>query len=397
MLTAQWQRRVSWLATLSVIVVALVYGFRPQPRPVEIALATRAPMQVFIEEEGRTRVVDRYIVSAPVAGTTCRIELDVGDHVTKDQPLVTIRPLQAAALDPRSRAMAEARVAVAQSALNAAKQRAQSARAEATLAAKELARLEPLAAQGHISEDELDQAAFEARGTEAARRSSDFAVDVAQHELEAARAVLQFTGRQGEEDLVDILAPVAGRVLRVLQECEAVVSAGQPLLEIGDTSSLEVETDVLSADAVRIKPGMPVMYERWGGDEPLEGRVRRIEPVGFTKVSALGVEEQRVLVISNFTLDAAHGQPLGDGYRVESRFILWEGEDILQIPASALFRVKDGWAVFVVQGGKARQRAVKLGQRNGLAAQVLEGLVEGEGVVSHPDDALVDGVAVRQR
>lgn len=398
-MNVQWQRRIAWLSVLLIILAALAYGFRPQPRLVDIVEAKLAPMQVTIEEEGKTRVIDRYIISAPVAGTTCRVDLDVGDSVEKDQMLVNIKPLQSQALDPRSHAEAEATVAAAESALRAAEQNVHSARADAELAGKELTRLEPLAKQGHVSEDRLDQARATKRSTAATLRSAVFAVDVAKHELDAARTALRYTGNTSSnpEDMVQVLAPVAGQVLKVQQECEGVVSPGQPLLEIGDTRSLEIETDVLSADAVKINPGMSVLYERWGGEKPLTGHVRRVEPVGFTKISALGVEEQRVLIISDITSDTEQWQTLGDGYRVESRFILWEEQDVLQIPASALFRVEDQWALFVMKNNKAKRRNVKVGQRNGLSAQILNGLAEGEAVITHPDNTIDDGVAVKRR
>jgi HlyD family secretion protein len=395
----QWRRRIIWFAVLLLIVAALAYGFRPQPRLVDSASATRAPMRVDIEEEGKTRVIDRYIITAPVAGTTCRVDLDVGDSVEKGQMLVNINPLQSQALDPRSRAEAEARVAAAEAALRAAEQNVDSARADADLASYELKRLEPLAKQGHISVDRLDQAGAQKRSTAAALRSAEFAVDVAKHELEAARTALRFTGNRSSnpEDMVQVLAPVSGRILKLQHECEGVVARGAPLLEIGDTRSLEVETDVLSADAVKIKPGMPVLYERWGGEKPLTGQVLRVEPVGFTKISALGVEEQRVLIISDITSDPGQWQTLGDGYRVESRFILWEEPDVLQIPASALFRFDDQWALFVMKDNRARRRTVKVGQRNGLSAQILAGLMGGEAVITHPDDTIDDGVRVKRR
>jgi HlyD family secretion protein len=351
-----------------------------------------------VEEEGKTRVIDRYEVVAPVAGTTCRTELEVGDRVEKDQPLISIRPLQSQALDPRSRAEAEARVAAAEAALQAAEETAASTLAEAELATKELARLRPLAQQGHISRDDLDRAATRVRSNRALQRSADFAVDVARHELQAARTALQYTGTETAVDpaeIVQVRAPVSGRVLKVQQECEGVVERGQPLLEIGDTASLEVETDVLSADAVRIRPGMRVLFERWGGDQPLQGRVRRIEPVGFTKISALGVEEQRVLVISDITSPPERWREVGDGYRVESRFILWQADEVLQIPASALFRLDGDWAVFVVEDGRAVTRRVGVGRSNGLSAQITEGLAPGESVITHPDKTLEEGLRVR--
>lgn len=398
-MNVQWRRRIIWFAVLLLIVAALGYGFRPLPRPVDTASATRAPMQVAIEEEGKTRVINRYIITAPVAGTTCRVDLDVGDSIEKNEVLVNINPLQSQALDPRSRAEAEANVAAAEAALRAAEQNVHAARADTDLAVKELKRLEPLAEQGHTSQDRLDQAGARKRSTAAALRSAEFAVDVANHELDAARTALRYTGNKSLDpsDLVQVLAPISGRILKLQHECEGVVTRGQSLLEVGDTRSLEIETDVLSADAVKIKPGMPVLYERWGGEKPLSGLVRRVEPVGFTKISALGVEEQRVLIISDITSPPEQWRTLGDGYRVETRFILWEEQDVLQIPASALFRSAGQWTLFVMQDNKARRRTVKVGQRNGLSAQILDGLAEREPVITHPDDTIEDGVRVKQR
>jgi HlyD family secretion protein len=396
----QWRRRIIWLALALLIIAALVYGFSPQPRLVDIAKATRGPMQVSVEEEGKTRVIDRYDISAPVAGMTCRVDLDVGDPVEKGQALITINPLESQALDPRSRAEAEARIAAAASALHAAEQNVKSARAEKDLAEKELSRIRPLFEKGHVSQGQLDQAAATVQTTRAASRSAQFTVDVARHELEAARTALSYTGVSGQDNPdanVQVRSPINGRLLAIHQECEGVVAAGQPLLVVGDTRSLEVETDVLSADAVKIKPGMRVEFHRWGGEKPLQGKVRTVEPVGFTKISALGVEEQRVLVISDITSEPVQWESLGDGYRVEAEFILWQSDDVLQIPASALFRFNDGWALFVMQNAKAIRREVKVGQRNGLSAEILEGLTEGEIVITHPDNTIEDGVAVKQR
>lgn len=395
-----WRRRIIWLIVLLLIVAALIYGFRPQPRLVNVAEVVRTPMQVSVEEEGKTRVIDRYMISAPVAGITCRVDLDIGDYVKKNQLLVTIEPLRAQALDPRSRAEAEYRVAATQASLHAAEQNAQSAQAEADLASIELNRLKPLANKGHIALDRLDQATTLVRSFTAAKRSADFAVDVARHELDAAATALEYAGAKGElnpSTTVPVRAPVSGRVLKIQQQCEGVVTPGQPLLELGDTQSLEIVTDVLSSDAIKVKPGMRVIFNRWGGEEPLQGQVRTVEPVGFTKVSALGVEEQRVLVISDITSDSKQWQNLGDGYRVEARFILWEENDILQIPASALFRVKDGWAVFVMENDKAKRRSVNVGKQNGLSAQIIKGLKGGEKVITHPDDTIEESIAVKQR
>ncbi|MGF1642193.1 MAG: efflux RND transporter periplasmic adaptor subunit [Thiotrichales bacterium] len=395
-----WPRRVVWIVVIAAIIAVFAYSFRPQPKLVDIATATHGPLEITIEEVGKTRVIDRYTVSAPVAGTTCRTDLRIGDRVTQGQTLLTIRPQPSQALDPRSQAAAQARIAATEAALHGAEQRATSATADADLARKAFERLQSLATQGHVAREQLDQAAARLRGTQALQRSADFAIEVARHELEAARTALRYTGVDAAVDPADIVpvrSPTEGRVLMVQQTCEGIVNAGQALMEIGDTQSLEIETEVLSADAVKINVGMRVIYDRWGGERPLEGTVRRVEPVGFTKVSALGVEEQRVRVISDITTPVEVWQSLGDGYRVEARFILWEEARVLQIPASALFRSNGNWAAFVVDNRRARRREVTLGQRNGLAAQIVDGIATNDLVITHPDDAIEDGIAVRAR
>lgn len=383
-----------------VIVIALVFGFLPQARWVDVAKVTRGPMQVTVEEEGKTRVIDRYVISAPVAGYALRIELDVGDSIRQGQVLLDLDPLRPHVLDARSRAEANARVAAAQAALQGARQNARAAGADAELAQVEYLRIKDLRKSHQVSEEQEDQAAARARISRATQRSAEFAVEVARYELEAARTALNYSAAKatGEPtEHVDIKSPVQGSVLKIYRNSEGVVEAGQPLIEIGNPKALEVVVDVLSADAVRITPGMRVVLERWGGGKPLEGRVRLIEPVGFTKVSALGVEEQRVLVITDIVSGPQDWQRLGDGYRVEARFILWEENDVLQVPASALFPYQDGWAVFVVEDGRARRHLIEIGQRNGLVAQVHSGLSENDTVIVYPDDTLDDGRRVKLR
>ena len=381
------------------IVVLLIWGFWPQPVFVEAIEAKRAPLTITIEEEGRTRVVDRYIISAPIDGVACRQQLDVGDEVTQGQVLLGITPLESQVLDPRSRAQTKAQVAAAESALHAAEQQAEAAEANAKLAVIEHERLKPLVEKGVISTDAYDKAATQVQTTAAAQRSADFQVEVAGYELQAATTVLEYTAADRGEpaERLPVVSPITGRVLKVTRECEGPVRTGDLLLEVGDPTVLEVEVDVLSADAVKIKPGMKVLFERWGGEQPLEGIVRIIEPVGFLKISALGVEEQRVLIISDFTSPAEQWQRVGDGYRVEARFILWHEDDVLQVPASSLFRYQQGWAVFVIENNHAKRRVVKVGQRNGLSAQILEGVSEGEEVINHPSDDVEDGCRIKQR
>lgn len=393
----QWRRRIVLGLLGALIVGGLAYGFWPKPRPVDVARASRGPLEETVDEEGRTRVVDRYVISAPVAGFAQRIDLDVGDPVRRGQILASLEPLRAPAPDPRAQAEARARVEAAEAAVQSAGEQVRAAAAEADLAHKERDRLVKLAKSQFISQDRLDAAWARVRTSEATLRSMKFSVKVARYQLEAARTALAYTGAHADRDkahVVDIKAPAPGRVLKVQHESEGVVDKGQPLIEVGDPRTLEVAVDVLSADAVRIQPGMPVRFERWGGDEPLQGRVRTIEPVGFTKISALGVEEQRVWVISDITSPPAQWSRLGDGYRVEASFILWQAERVLQVPASALFRDRGNWAVFAVEHNEARRRPLRLGHRGALAAQVLGGLKEGETVIVHPDETIHDGVTV---
>lgn len=394
------QRHWGLTLTALALLAALVWAFLPRPVPVDVAEVTRAPLRVTVEEEGRTRVIDRYSVSAPVAGYARRIELRVGDAVQQGQTLVELEPLRSEVLDPRSRAAAEARVAAAESGLQVAEQNARAAASDAKIARKEFERRKVLAADGRIAREERDRAEAAMQHAEAARRSADFAVDVARHELEAARTTLEYaaaraSGAQPEQ--VAVHSPIDGRVLSIPRESEGVVASGQPLVEVGDPAALEVVVEVLSADAVRIRPGMVVEFTRWGGDGILHGAVRTVEPTGFTKISALGVEEQRVRVVADITSPPDMWTRLGDGFRVEASFILWEGEKVLQIPASALFRSGRDWAVFTLESGRAKRQLVDVGHNNGFAAEIVTGLQAGATVIVHPSDAVADGARVAPR
>jgi HlyD family secretion protein len=382
---------------LAALLAALVWGFWPAPQPVEVTRVVQAPMSVTVSEEGRTRVKDRFVISAPVAGYLQRIQLDVGDAVEKGQTLATMEPLRPEVLDPRSRARAEAQVAAAYAALKGAEEKLEAARATTKFAQAEYAREKKLEADALVAEGVLDEAETHARQARAEQRSAEFTVEVARFDLEAARTALQYSiAGNGEAALetVALRAPVASRVLNIHHKSEGVVATGEDLLEIGDPAALEVAIDVLSADAVRIQPGGSVKFSRWGGDSSLDGLVRIIEPTGFTKISALGVEEQRVWVIADLTSPHEEWQQLGDGYRVEANFILWQDEAVLQVPASALFRHAEGWAVFAVADGKARLTNVITGHTNGLTTEVVSGLVIGDVVITHPDDRIEDGVRV---
>ena len=395
-----WRKHIGLIIGIFVVILLIGIGFIPRPVMVDTAEVKLGTLKVSVEEEGRTRVIDRFVISAPVAGFMRRTELNVGDEIKKDQQIIYLEPLRSSVLDPRSRAEANARVAAAKAGLLAAEKNARAADADSNYASTEHTRLKRLYESRTISLERYQQAQTNARRTKATLESAEFSVEVARFELEEADAAVRYSAaREAGETLetVSIKAPVQGRVLKIHHESEGVVNAGESLLEIGDPLSLEVEVDVLSKDAVRIKPGMKVIFERWGGDEPIEGVVRTIEPVGFTKISALGVEEQRVLVIADITSPVETWGKLGDGYRVEASFILWEGNGVLQIPSSALFRYAEGWAVFIIQDGMAELRQVEIGNRSGLAAEILSGLVEGENVITHPGDNVEDGSRVRLR
>jgi HlyD family secretion protein len=396
----QIRRRILVITVIAAIVLAVVYGFMPKPVPVDAVPAKKGPLRMTVDEEGKTRVRDRFVISAPVAGYLRRVELNVGDSVARGQVVAELEPLRSTVLDPRSRAEALAALAAAQAALNAANENARSADAAADYAQKNRERQKALHSSGYVAKDTLDQADADAKRTEANRLAAHAAVLAARADVERAQSTLGHSAAEGAADrsrVVAVRAPVDGSILRVHHESEGVVNAGEPLIDIGDPRKLEIKVEVLSADAVNIRTGSTVFFERWGGDFPLTGTVRIVEPEAFTKVSSLGVEEQRVLVIADITSLPDEWKLLGDGYRVEASFVIWEGKDVLQVPASALFRKGEGWVVFVIERSRARIRSVKVGHRNGLIAEIMEGLSEQDRVISHPDDRIRDGVRVRVR
>jgi len=396
----QIRAKIGMLATAVIVAAGLAFGFMPRAVPVDVAEVTRAPLAVTVEEEGKTRVMERYQVTAPVAGYARRSDLKAGNAVAVGQVLAVIEPARSVALDPRTRAQAQAQVSAAQAALAVAGENARAATAAAQLAQQERIRAESLRDSNFLSPQALDTARSAETRARAVQQAASHSVKVARFELETARAAVASTSKLqhgGAADVLQVRAPVAGRVLKLLQESEGAVAAGQPLLEIGNPDSLEVEVEVLSTHAVKIAPGSKVILDRWGGEQAVEGTVRVVEPSGFTKISALGVEEQRVRVIVDFASPREAWQRLGDGYRVEARFVLWEGDDVLQLPTSALFSHGEGWAVFAMEDGRARLTPVETGQRAGPATQVLSGLAAGARVVSHPDDKISDGTRVRLR
>ena len=397
-----WRRASFWAALGAPLVVGLVVAFWPKPVPVDLVPVSLGPLIVTVDDEGETRVRDVFVVSAPVAGRSLRIESEVGDPVSADETVVAeIQPIDPAFLDARSEAQARAAVRAAEAEKTLAEARLEEAEAWFEFARGELERARRLSRTDIIAARELDDAerAYKTRKAEVATARA--ALQVRTFELERAEAELvsptQTRLNRASCDCISIRAPVDGRILRIVRESEGVVVAGEPLLEIGDPRELEVVVDLLSSDAVRVTPGQRVIIEGWGGDRPLEGRVRRVEPFGFTKISALGIEEQRVNAIVDFTSPAEQWSRLGHGYRVEVGIVVWEAKDVLKVPLTALFRNGSAWAVFVGEKGRARTRLVRVGQRTGFEAEIVAGLAEGERVVAHPSDRVTDGVRIAER
>ncbi len=397
-----WIKRVLLLLAIAAGCGALVYGFRPQPVEVDLGKATRGPLEITVDEDGKTRIKDRYVVSSPAAGQLLRVDLRAGDVVRAGKTLLTsLEPADPSLLDARQQAEAQARVKAAEASRRRAETQIEHADAAAEHAEADYRRFQELAKKGTITLDQFEQSEVDRRSRKEELRAAEFALQVADFELEQAQAALMrsFPSEKSSADAwrMDILSPIDGRVLRVFQESAAVVQPGTQILELGDPANLEVVIDVLSTDAVKIKPGAKVWLEHWGGDHRLRGRVRLVEPAGFTKVSALGVEEQRVNVIADLVDAAATRGILGDAFRVEARIVVWEQPDVLKVPASALFRHAGQWAVFVVDDGQAALRTVQIGERNDLEAQVLGGLEEQDQVILHPSDRVADSVRVAAR
>jgi|SRR6056297_1031140 len=383
------------LFAAAVIVALLAWSFRPKPLAVDIVEASVGPVTVSVREQARTRVKDRFEISAPVAGFAPRLEWEAGDRVNAGELLVELQPVPASVLDRRSRQTGEAEVARAEAAVTAAQAALEAARSAAELAETEFQRLRPLFERGTISASELDRASARRNQAQAQLRSAESNVEVARQGLRYARAALVQGNENGQElSSFRIEAPVGGTILQVIHESAGIVQPGQALLELGDPASLEIVAEVLTSDAIRLAPGMPVELERWGGDNILLGEVRRIEPSAFTKVSALGVEEQRTQVIIDLTSPRAQWSALGHGYRVEARFILWRAPATLSVPNGAVFELDGGAAVFVVKSGRARVQAIEAGRRGERHTQVVSGLDPGQPVIAHPDNAIEDGARV---
>lgn len=390
-----WRRRLPWLGGV-ILAILITIGLWPRAIPVESAAVTRGPLVVTVDEEGMTRVKNRFVVSAPVAGQLRRIDWKAGAAVVAGETILAVLETSGADfLDARGLAQAEARVHVAEAAREAATAQRARADAAAKMLAADFERAQQLREQKVSSAQEFDSAQMRREMAAQDARAAGFAVQVAEFELQQARSLLNRGqgGTASAEPLV-ITSPVSGRILRVAQESARVVPAGFPLMEVGDPADLEVRIEVLSRDGVAIQPGARVILEQWGGSAPLTARVRYIEPSAFTKISALGVEEQRVYVVADFLDPIEARAALGDNYRVEARVVTWENSAALRAPAGALFQRQGTWHAFVVDGGRARWRTVSVGKTNGVQAEVLKGLAEGERVVVYPGDKIADGARV---
>lgn len=388
-----------WLLVVLVVGAVVAVAIWPAPVPVDVMPSTRGPLTVTVDDEGETRVRHRYVVSAPLTGRVLRSELETGDPVIRGTTVVArVRAEAPALMDARSRAEADAAVAVARAALGRAEAELRRATAAAGLARADLGRQRDLAAAQLTTRQAVDAAETNANAAEEAVRAAEFAVAGARSQFDQATARLMAPTLEASGRVLTVTAPADGVVLKRLRESESMVAAGEPLLEIGNPDEdLEIVSDLLSTDAVRVKPGAKVRIEQWGGDRVLTATVRRVEPSGFTKISALGVEEQRVNVVMDFEDPAGAWNALGDGYRVEVRIVIWEAADVVTVPTSALVRQGDQWAVFVVDGDRIRRVTVAVGQRNAEEAEIQSGLEAGAQVVVHPNDRVVDGALVEVR
>ena len=394
-----WFRKfLPWLIALSVVGL-IVVGLSPKPVIVETAKVGRGPLVVSVIEEGKTRIRHRHVISPPITGFLRRVELRAGDPVVAGQTvLAVIEASTSGFLDPRARAETEARVISAEA--NQRAREADLARAEAAvdLAEKQLQRQEKMRETGAASAQEYDEAESMAQVRRRERNAAEFALKAATSDIEVARsALVQATAPSLEKSPpIRIMSPVDGFVLNVYEESERPVSPGLAIMEVGDPQDLEAEIELLSSDAAGIAPGAEVSIEQWGGGKPLRGKVSVVEPGGYTKISSLGVEEQRVKVRVDFIDPVPPGFSLGDRYRVEARITTWKQDDVLQVPTGALFRRGNQWMSFVAENGIAKQRKVEIGRNNGISAQVLSGLQEGEKVIMHPPDTTQDGAKVTE-
>jgi HlyD family secretion protein len=400
---SMWARRTAWVIGTAAVVAILAWGLRPRPIQVDTATVARGAFVKTVDEDGKTRVRERYVVSAPITGHLLRIALEVGDVVEPHTLLATLVPPSPSLIDVRTEEELQERVGAAEARRMATTAAVKRGEAAAALARSELERQTSLAQQGFASRQAVDRAQREAELRAADVDVARFDNHAAEHELAMARAALSRAQRKGAANdalqRFEIRSPVGGRVLRIIQENEANVAIGAPLLEIGDPDALEAVVDILSTDAEAVSAGAPVRFDPGPGGIALTGRVRLVEPSAFTKVSALGIEEQRVNVVIDFTnsAEALASLHLGDGYRVDAHIVVEHRDDALRVPTGALFRRGDGWAVFTIGDGRAHATEVRIGPRNASHAVVEGGLAAGARVIVYPTDAIRDGVRVAPR
>jgi HlyD family secretion protein len=384
--TWSWER-LFWIVAAALIAAFVAYAYWPKPVLVEIAVASEGPLRVLLEQEGEVRAHDRYVISAPVSGRVQRIERHAGDEVRQGEVLAVLLPLPLSALEHEQQA---ARLAAAEAAVREAEQHLQQAEAQADQAERERLRTQDLVSKKFLSPQAEEQSRLALLTTRAQVEATEARIKVLQYESQALRTALQLQQRPGAAGL-SLRAPVNGKILRVESDSERVVMAGSPLLTLGNAQRMEIIADVLSQDALRLRAGTVVEIRQWGGTGVLSGRVRTVEPYAVTKISALGIEEKRVNVIADLEQLPTE---LGDGYRVEVAFVVWESAQVLKIPANALFRRGMQWAVFVRQQGRARERLVQVGERNANEAQILQGLHAGDEVLMYPGNQIKDGTGV---
>jgi len=389
-------RLIFWAAIGLALLLLAWWAFSPRAIDVDIVTAERGAMSVSVREEGETRIHDVFEISAPVGGTLERISMEAGDCVYEGLTVVAvIKPAPAPMLDSRTEEQLRAAVEASVAAVSADEAELDRVRAELTRAEADARRYRELVPSGAAPRQTLDRAEAEEATLRASERAAEAGLAMRRQELAAARAALRPSGTSGDGDLVDVIAPIDGVLLRRLRQSEGPVLQGAPLIEVGDPDEIEIIADLLSEDAVRISVGDDVLISDWGGPD-LEGRVRRVEPFAFTKVSALGIEEQRV----NVVIDLSPDQPisrLGHGYRVDVAVEVWADEDVLTIPMTALFKQDRAWSVYRLENGRARLRTVEIGQMNGETAEVRAGLEEGDRLVEHPSNRVEDGVRVKAR
>lgn len=391
------RRSMPWLGGLFLLTL-IAWGLWPKPVIIETGTVARGPLTVRVSEEGKTRVRNRYVVAAPVAGKMRRVPLKPGDDVKAGETVLTaIEPIAAPLLDPRARAQAEAVVSMHEANRKQATASLEARQAALKLAEADRDRIRTVTRAGTVSEADRDRAEGDALIRAAEVRAAEFSLQVIDYELAQARAALDRPDALTPGNLVEVKSPVSGRVLKVMQESEMVVTPGTQILEIGDPADIEIEAEILSRDAVAIRPGDAVEVEQWGGETPLKARVRRVEPAAFTKISALGVEEQRVIVLSDLVEVPDTAKALGDRFRVEARVAVWHADDVLVVPAGALFREGNSWKTYLYQDHSAKLTSIEAGHSDGRFTEILSGLAAGDEVLLHPPDTVKDGTSVVKR